>query len=69
VILAYKINGSVLPDVHGYPIRMVVPDKYGMKWAKLITEIELVDYDFKGYWESQGWSDYAGRDRPDKRFD
>jgi len=69
VILAYKINGKVLPDVQGYPARMVIPDKYGMKWAKWITEIELVDYDFKGYWESRGWSDYAGRDRPDKRFD
>ncbi|MHB1347821.1 MAG: molybdopterin-dependent oxidoreductase [Candidatus Humimicrobiaceae bacterium] len=69
VILAYKVNGKELPDVHGYPVRMVVPDKYGMKWPKWITEIELVDFDFKGYWESQGWSDYAGRDRPDKRFD
>jgi DMSO/TMAO reductase YedYZ molybdopterin-dependent catalytic subunit len=69
VILAYKINGKTLPDDHGYPVRMVIPDKYGMKWAKWITEIELVDYDYKGYWESQGWSDYAGRDRPDKRFD
>ncbi|MHB1253297.1 MAG: molybdopterin-dependent oxidoreductase [Candidatus Humimicrobiaceae bacterium] len=69
VILAYKINGKELPDVHGYPVRMVVPDKYGMKWAKWITEIELVDYDFKGFWENQGWSDYAGKDRPDKRFD
>lgn len=69
VILAYKLNGKTLPDVHGYPVRMVIPDKYGMKWAKWITEIEIVDYDYKGYWESQGWSDYAGRDRPDKRFD
>jgi len=69
VILAYKINGKTLPDYHGYPVRMVFPDKYGMKWAKWINEIEIVDYDFKGYWESQGWSDYAGRDRPDKRYD
>lgn len=41
----------------------------GMNWAKWINEIEIVDYDFKGYWESQGWSDYAGRDRPYKIYD
>lgn len=69
VILAYKINGELLPDYHGYPVRMVLPDKYGMKWAKWINEIEIVDYDYKGFWEEQGWSDYAGRDRPDQRFD
>ena len=69
VILAYKMNGQTLTDEHGYPVRMVLPDKYGMKWAKWIDKIEIVDYDYKGYWERQGWSDYAGRDRPDKRFD
>jgi DMSO/TMAO reductase YedYZ molybdopterin-dependent catalytic subunit len=68
-ILAYRINGELLPKYHGYPARMVLPDKYGMKWAKWINEIEIVDYDYKGCWEEQGGSDYAGRDRPDQRFD
>ncbi len=69
VILAYKMNGRELAPVHGFPVRMVIPSKYGMKWAKWINQIELVDYDYKGYWESRGWSDYAGRDRPDKRYE
>lgn len=69
VILAYRMNGMTLAAEHGYPVRMVVPDKYGMKWPKWINKIELVDYDYKGYWEQRGWSDYAGRDRPDRRFD
>jgi len=47
---------------HGYPVRVVVPQKYGMKWPKWINTIELVDYDYKGYWEQRGWSDYGGRD-------
>lgn len=69
VILAYKMNGKTLAAEHGYPVRMVVPEKYGMKWPKWINTIELVDYDYKGYWEQRGWSDYAGRDRPNQRYD
>ncbi|MGM0366394.1 MAG: molybdopterin-dependent oxidoreductase [Actinomycetota bacterium] len=69
VMLAYQMNGRALADEHGFPARMVIPSKYGMKWAKWINRIEFVDYDYKGYWESRGWSDYAGRDRPDVRFD
>ena len=69
VILAYKMNGKTLTARHGYPVRMVVPEKYGMKWPKWINNIELVDYDYKGFWEQRGWSDYAGRDRPDERYD
>jgi DMSO/TMAO reductase YedYZ molybdopterin-dependent catalytic subunit len=69
VMLAYKMNGKTLTAEHGYPVRMVVPEKYGMKWPKWINTIELVDYDYKGYWEQMGYSDYAGRDRPDERYD
>jgi DMSO/TMAO reductase YedYZ molybdopterin-dependent catalytic subunit len=68
-ILAYKMNGKTLAPEHGYPLRAVIPGKYGMKWAKWINRIELTDKDYKGYWESLGWSDYAGRDRPGQRFD
>jgi DMSO/TMAO reductase YedYZ molybdopterin-dependent catalytic subunit len=69
VMLAYKMNGQPLTRQHGFPVRLVVPEKYGMKWPKWINEIEFVDYDFKGYWEQRGWSDYAGRDRPEERYD
>jgi DMSO/TMAO reductase YedYZ molybdopterin-dependent catalytic subunit len=69
VILAYEMNGQTLSAEHGFPVRMVVPEKYGMKWPKWINEIEFVDYDYRGYWEQRGWSDYAGRDRPEERYD
>jgi DMSO/TMAO reductase YedYZ molybdopterin-dependent catalytic subunit len=69
VQLCYRVNGETLLPKHGYPLRLVLPEKYGMKWAKWVTEIEFVDYDYKGYWERRGWSDYAGRDRPDQRYD
>jgi hypothetical protein len=59
VLLAYEMNGETLPADHGYPVRLVVPGKAGYKWVKWITHIELVDYDYKGYWESRGWDDEA----------
>ncbi|HMK64350.1 MAG TPA: molybdopterin-dependent oxidoreductase, partial [Thermodesulfobacteriota bacterium] len=57
--LAFKMNGEDLPKVHGYPLRAIVPGIYGMKNVKWLSKIELVNYDFKGYWEKKGWSDEA----------
>jgi hypothetical protein len=59
VFLAYRMNGEPLPRQHGYPVRAIVPGIYGMKHVKWLSKIELVNYDFKGYWEKRGWSDDA----------
>ena len=48
-----------LPDEHGFPARVIVPGIYGMKNVKWLTELELVNHDYKGYWETRGWSDEA----------
>jgi DMSO/TMAO reductase YedYZ molybdopterin-dependent catalytic subunit len=53
------MNGEPLPRAHGYPLRAIVPGIYGMKHVKWLSKIELVNYDFKGYWEKRGWSDEA----------
>ena len=58
-ILALQANGTVLSDSNGYPYRLVVPCKWGYKWVKWITEIEVVDYDYKGTYEGMGFSDEA----------
>ena len=59
VILAYAMNGWLLTHTHGYPARLIVPGIYGMKNVKWLTELELTDHDFKGYWQERGWSDEA----------
>lgn len=59
VFLAYRMNGEYLPPEHGYPLRVIVPGIYGMKNVKWLSKIELVNYDFKGYWEKLRWSDEA----------
>jgi len=59
VFLAYEMNGEPLPMKHGYPLRAIVPGIYGMKHVKWLSKIELVNYDYRGYWEKKGWSDDA----------
>lgn len=59
VFLAYQMNGAPLPKEHGYPLRAVVPGLYGIKNVKWLTKIELVDEDYKGYWQQKGWTDEA----------
>ncbi len=55
-ILAYDMNNEPLTNDHGYPIRAIVPGFYGMMNPKWITEIELVDRTYEGFWQRKGWS-------------
>ena len=59
--MPYLMNGAPLPPAHGYPLRLFIPGKYGMKQPKWITEIEFVDREFIGYFEAQGWSNESWR--------
>jgi len=58
-MVAVRMNGVALPDEHGYPARLLVPGIYGMKHVKWITHIQIVDTDYQGYWQQNGWSDAA----------
>jgi DMSO/TMAO reductase YedYZ molybdopterin-dependent catalytic subunit len=55
IIAAYEMNGEALPHRHGYPLRIIVPGMFGEKNVKWVTRIELLDYDAKGFYETQGW--------------
>jgi DMSO/TMAO reductase YedYZ molybdopterin-dependent catalytic subunit len=59
VILAVAHNGEPLTQEHGFPCRVRIPAIYGMKNVKWLEEIEVVNYDYKGYWMQRGWSDGA----------
>jgi hypothetical protein len=59
ILLAYEMNGDPLPVEQGYPVRVVAPYHYGYKWVKWVVRMEIVNYDYIGYWESRGWSDDA----------
>ncbi len=59
--LAYDMNGEPLTRVHGFPLRILLPGKYGMKMPKWLTRIEFVDKEHLGYWEWMGWSNTGER--------
>lgn len=60
VVVAYKKDGEYLRAGDGSPApRLVVPGKWGYKWIKALNHVELVDFDFRGAYESVGYSDEA----------
>lgn len=58
-LVVVGMNRERLNDAHGFPARLIVPGIYGMKNVKWLDRIELVDFDFQGYWQTRGWSDPA----------
>ena len=52
VLLAYAMNGDPLPVEHGYPVRLIVPSWYGVASVKWLTEIDVIDAPFEGYFQT-----------------
>ncbi len=50
VMLAYQMNGSDLPMLNGYPVKLIVPGFYGTYWIKHLSDIEIVDNTYEGFW-------------------
>jgi len=63
IILAYKMNDVTLPPERGFPFQLVAESKWGYKWIKWITKIELSnDPEYRGFWESRGYSNSGKQD-------
>ena len=57
IIIALKLNDVTMPVDRGFPFQVVAVGKWGYKWSKWVTRIELSsDQDFRGYWESRGYT-------------
>ncbi len=56
VLFVYEMNDGPLRDIHGGPLRIIVPPKYGYKSAKAITRMDLVAGEGMGYWARFGYS-------------
>jgi DMSO/TMAO reductase YedYZ molybdopterin-dependent catalytic subunit len=64
ILMAYKMNGVTLPPERGFPFELVAESKWGYKWIKWITKIELSDdEDYRGFWESRGYSNSGDLDK------
>jgi DMSO/TMAO reductase YedYZ molybdopterin-dependent catalytic subunit len=65
IIIALKLNDITLPPDRGFPFQVVAKSKFGYKWAKWVTRIELSsDTNFRGYWESNGYNNNADINGP-----
>jgi len=56
IMFAYEWDDQPLKQKHGFPLRIHIPDRYGMKQPKWIESIEFVDEWEEGYWVRRGWS-------------
>lgn len=59
ILLCYDWAGQPLTQKHGFPLRVFIPDVYGMKQPKWITGMEFTDGDSGGYWVRRGWDSVA----------
>ena len=67
-VLVWLMNGEPLTRKHGFPLRALVPGRYGMKNPKWITDLTLERKEPEGYWAARGWSRTAFI-QPMSRFD
>ena len=56
VLLVYAANGEPLERKHGFPLRVLIPDRLGMKQPKWLTRIELSATEVTGYWAERDWT-------------
>ena len=58
-LLAYQADGEPLTPDHGWPLRLVIPNRYFWKSAKWLRGLELLDQDRPGFWERYGYHNDA----------
>ena len=57
LIIADRINGITLPAANGFPFQLVAEEKWGYKWIRWLTRIELSnDPSYRGFWEERGYN-------------
>lgn len=59
IMLCYAWDGLPLEIEHGFPLRIYLPNRYGMKQPKWITGMEFVPFEEEGYWVRRGWDELA----------
>ena len=68
VMLAHGFNDRKLPQAHGAPLRVLIPDRYFYKSVKWLKEIKFSAVDEPGYYETSGYSNSADPWK-EERFD
>ena len=64
IMMAHQMNEIDLPPERGFPFQLVAESKWGYKWIRWVTKIELSDdANYRGYWEKRGYSNDADIDK------
>jgi DMSO/TMAO reductase YedYZ molybdopterin-dependent catalytic subunit len=50
VLIAYEMNGSSLPILNGFPLRLVVPGWFATYWVKSLSAISVLEQPLKTFW-------------------
>lgn len=58
-IVATMYENKPIEDVHGGPVRLVIPHLYFWKSAKWVKKLEFIDHDQPGFWEVRGYHNYG----------
>lgn len=59
-LLCYEMNGKPLPMNQGFPLRLIIPVKYGIKHLKRIGTIFFSSERPPDYWYERGYDYYSG---------
>ncbi len=54
-LLAYEMNGEPLPNLNGYPVRLIAPGWYGVANVKWLTRIEVLDRRYQGHFMARDY--------------
>ena len=68
VMVAFQMNGSDLPMLNGFPLRLVVPGWYATYWVKALNHIQVLPEKFHGFWMDKAYripTSPDGRESPD----
>ena len=66
--IVYEMGDALLTPEHGYPARVLIAGRFGMKQPKWLRRMQVADHDEDGYWVVRGW-DKEALVRPMSRID
>jgi DMSO/TMAO reductase YedYZ molybdopterin-dependent catalytic subunit len=58
-LIVYEMNGQPLPREHGFPARVLVPGRYGMKNPKWLAAIHATTEEYAGWYELRNWNKHG----------
>jgi DMSO/TMAO reductase YedYZ molybdopterin-dependent catalytic subunit len=50
VMVAYLMNGTQMPLLNGFPLRLIVPGWYSTYWTKMLSHVEVLDHPDENFW-------------------